>query len=229
MSKPLIGILAGMGPRSTAPFVDLVVDQCQVQYGALYDIDFPQMIILSQPTPFYLDRPIRHDELRLSILEGIYKLEACGASFIAMPCNSAHLYFDELQTEARVPLLNIVEETLLRLPKASRVALFATKPTIDSGVYQSGLQRAGRELIVDCEWQTTITSIIGNIKNGKLDRAARDWLEVVSKVREAGVEAIVSACTDLNVVIKGATIDLPLIDSARALAEATVARYLSLR
>jgi aspartate/glutamate racemase len=32
------------------------------------------------------------------------------------------------------------------------VALFATKPTIDGGVYQSGLQRAGRELIVDCEW-----------------------------------------------------------------------------
>jgi len=31
----LIGILAGMGPRSTAPFVDMLVDECQRQYGAL--------------------------------------------------------------------------------------------------------------------------------------------------------------------------------------------------
>lgn len=228
MSKPLIGILAGMGPRSTAPFVDLVVDECQTQYGARFDIDFPQMLILSHPTPFYLDRPIDHDDLKKSILEGLHKLEAGGVSFVAMPCNTAHLYFDELQRQAQRPLLNIVEETLLRLPKASRIALFATKPTIDCGIYQSGLARAGRELIADNEWQNGITSVIGNIKNGQIDRAVREWCEVVQKVEEAGVEAIVSACTDLNVVIRAGTIGLPLVDSARALAEATVSRYLSL-
>lgn len=53
MAQPLIGILAGMGPRSTAPFVDLVIDECQSQYGATFDIDFPRMLILSQPTPFF--------------------------------------------------------------------------------------------------------------------------------------------------------------------------------
>ncbi len=30
----LIGILAGMGPKSTPPFLDQVVAQCQIQYGA---------------------------------------------------------------------------------------------------------------------------------------------------------------------------------------------------
>ena len=54
----VIGILAGMGPRSTAPFVDMVVDECQRQYGARYDIDFPPMQIYALPTPFYIDRPI---------------------------------------------------------------------------------------------------------------------------------------------------------------------------
>ncbi|WBV23599.1 MULTISPECIES: hypothetical protein [Pantoea] len=36
-----IGVLAGMGPRSTAPFIDMLVTDCQVGYGAKYDLDFP--------------------------------------------------------------------------------------------------------------------------------------------------------------------------------------------
>lgn len=35
-----------------------------------------------------------------------------------------------------------------------------------------------------------------SIRSVGLDRASWDWLEVVSKVREARVEAIVSACTE---------------------------------
>jgi hypothetical protein len=42
MDRPTIGILAGMGPRSTGPFVDRVVAECQLQYGARHDIDFPR-------------------------------------------------------------------------------------------------------------------------------------------------------------------------------------------
>jgi len=35
MTKGIIGILAGMGPRSTAPFLELVLDQCHaLQFGA---------------------------------------------------------------------------------------------------------------------------------------------------------------------------------------------------
>jgi aspartate/glutamate racemase len=48
MATPIIGILAGMGPRSTAPFIDLVVTECQRQYRAMNDADFPPMLIASQ-------------------------------------------------------------------------------------------------------------------------------------------------------------------------------------
>jgi len=56
----MIGILAGMGPKSTGPFVDTVVTGCQTIYGAKHDMDFPHMMIYSCPTPFYMDRPIDH-------------------------------------------------------------------------------------------------------------------------------------------------------------------------
>ena len=58
MSSRLIGILAGMGPRSTAPFVDLVLDECQRQYGARHDVEFPRMMTYSLPVPFYPEIPL---------------------------------------------------------------------------------------------------------------------------------------------------------------------------
>ena len=65
----MIGILAGMGPKSTGPFVDTVVARCQTIYGAKYDMDFPHMMIYSCPTPFYMDRPIDHEAMKKQLLK----------------------------------------------------------------------------------------------------------------------------------------------------------------
>jgi aspartate racemase len=73
----MIGILAGMGPRSTAPFIDAVVDQCQVIYGASLDEEFPKMMILSLPTPFYVDRPIDHEEMKRTNLRNLWHGRPC--------------------------------------------------------------------------------------------------------------------------------------------------------
>ncbi len=70
----MIGILAGMGPKSTGPFIDTVVAECQTIYGAKHDMDFPHMMIYSCPTPFYMDRPIDHEAMKKAIIEGAQKL-----------------------------------------------------------------------------------------------------------------------------------------------------------
>ena len=53
--RPTIGILAGMGARSTAPFLEAVVDESQLQLGARHEIDYPPMVIFSWPIPYYFD------------------------------------------------------------------------------------------------------------------------------------------------------------------------------
>ena len=55
IKRPTIGVLAGMGPRSTSPFIDALVTACQMELGCKDDIDFPPIMILSWPTPFRLD------------------------------------------------------------------------------------------------------------------------------------------------------------------------------
>src|SRR6188474_569355 len=146
----LIGILAGMGPRSTAPFVDMVVDECQQQYGARYDIDFPPMLIFALPTPFYIDRPIDHAVMQATIAAGLRKLEDAGVAFVAMPCNSAHIYVEALAAGMCVPLLNMIDVALGALPAGSKtIALLATRPTVAARMYQDALEHAGKRLLAD--------------------------------------------------------------------------------
>lgn len=131
--KKIIGILAGMGPKSTGPFVDQVVHAFQTLSGAKNDIDFPPMMIYSLPTPFYVDRPIDHRLMEMTICEGLKKLESCGVAFIAMPCNTAHRYYQMLKQCTEVPLLNMVEVTLSRIPKsAPGFHPIAAKPSLPS-------------------------------------------------------------------------------------------------
>ena len=128
-SDATIGILVGVGPRSTAPFLDLVVTECQRQYGAKDDIDFPKMRICSQPAPFYEDRAVDHAALEAAIRGGLRHLEATGATFLAIACNTAHIYFRALAAAVRVPVLDMVGLTVAALPpSAKRIALLAPRP-----------------------------------------------------------------------------------------------------
>ncbi len=172
----MIGILAGMGPKSTGPFVDTVVAECQTIYGAKHDMDFPHMMIYSCPTPFYMDRPIDHAAMKKAIIEGAQKLESTGVDFIAMPCNTAHLYFEELQRSITIPILNIVDETLKAIPEnTKRVALLATEATVQAGIYQDGITKRNIEYIHNEQWQEMINQIITCIKGGEIEEAHKLW------------------------------------------------------
>ncbi|MDH7998568.1 aspartate/glutamate racemase family protein [Bacillus cereus] len=216
----MIGILAGMGPKSTGPFVDTVVAECQTIYGAKHDMDFPHMMIYSCPTPFYMDRPIDHEAMKKVIIEGAQKLESTGASFIAMPCNTAHLYFEELQQSLSIPILNIVDETLKAIPKtAKRVALLATEATVQAGIYQDGIAKRNIEYIHYEQWQESINQIISYIKGGEIEKAHELWSARVLQLRDE-VDTAIIACTDLNVVASE-----DFVDSSQCLAKAVVRMY----
>ena len=230
MERPLIGILAGMGPRSTAPFVDMVVDECQRQYGAKDDLDFPPMMIYSLPAPFYLDRPLDHAALETAIRAGLQKLASTGVALVAMPCNTAHIYYERLAASVGIPLLNMIDEALGAIPPgAGTIALLATRPTAKAGMYQQGIERAGKRLAADESWQSQVDAVLGALKSSPDRRVATAlWQNLMADLAAAGVDTIVLACTDLNVV-SGATLpSLTVVDATRCLAEAAVRSWRAL-
>jgi aspartate racemase len=222
----LIGILAGMGPRSTAPFVDLVIDECQRQYGARDDDEFPPMMIYALPAPFYLDRPIDPGALRATIQAGLRKLASTGVAFVAMPCNTAHIYYDDLAAAIDVPLLNIVDEALRAMPaSADRIALLATRPTVEAGIYQAAAARMGLELASPDRWRVQVDQLLGAIKSSADRRAAAEmWHDLLDDLAADKIDTVLLACTDLNAV-STAHPRLAVLDATQCLAAATVREW----
>ena len=221
-----LGILAGMGPRSTAPFVETVVDQCQRLYGAKYDNDFPRMMVLSLPTPFYIDRPVDHQKMKEVIVGGLKQLEHSGVQLIAMPCNSAHIYFKELVDEIDTPLLNMIDEVTPYLMKDKKTTLVSTRTTWNSNLYQAKFGSVHIEFYFDFAWQGCIDSIISHIKLGKVEVAVERWKALLCLFESVGIEQVVIACTDLNVILGSVSTTVRFIDSGEALAQALVKRYM---
>ena len=70
--------------------------------------------------------------------EDVLKLASVGAELIAIPCNTAHYFFDELSAVSPVPVLNIVRETVALAKKsgAKKLGILATTGTIAAHAYQ---------------------------------------------------------------------------------------------
>jgi aspartate racemase len=228
MPAPTIGILAGMGPRSTGPFLDLVVTACQEMYGARHDIDFPKMLICSQPAPFYEDRPIDHAALEAATLDGLKHLESAGVDFLAIACNTVHIYYPRLAAAVSVPLLNIVELAVRAVPgSASGVALVAARPTSESGLFQEALRAAGHR-VVELDWQSDVDGMLSAVRESTDPDVFRSlWAPIFEKARRAGVGAVLVACLDLSGVVRHADTDLTVVDAADCLARAVVRQWLS--
>jgi aspartate racemase len=226
-NKKTLGILAGMGPRSTTPFLELVLDECQNQYQATLDEEFPEIIIYSLPTPFYLDREIDHRLMQETIVKGLEKLEKNGVHSIAMPCNSAHLYIDDLQRSIPTKLFNMVEETVKELPlKQVKVTLFATPTTYHSSIYQKEIKEKGHEFVFESNWQIELNQIISGIKKEKTNPLNKVlWNKLIAEVKSK-VEVIIIACTELNAVMDEIPNEIHLIDSSKSLAKALIQDYL---
>jgi len=225
--KKRLGILAGMGPRSTAPFLEHVYDECQRQYGAKYDIDYPEIVVYSWPTPFYIDREINDKELFEAIQNGLLELQKNSVDIIAIPCNTAHKYFDQLKKRTKSKLLNIVEITMGRIGNDSKkVTVLATKPTMDMDLYQDAIIRNGKEYCFESEWQADVDDIIMGIKAKKnYSSITIKYKGLENKIQKAGVDTIIFACTDLA-AIKGKDRELRTVDSSKELASELISEYL---
>jgi len=227
MPKPTIGILAGMGPRSTAPFLALVIGACQDICGARHDVDFPQILVCSQPAPFYEDRPIDHAALEAATISGLKRLESAHVDFIAIACNTVHIYYANLARSVSVPLLNIVELAVDALPlECKRVALVAARPTSDAGIFQSAIAIAGRE-VVDLDWQAHVDSMLSCVRvTTEPTVFAQLWRPILSKAAAAQVDALLVACLDLSGIVRFAPGGgVPVVDAAQCLARALVQRW----
>jgi len=104
--KKIIGILGGIGPEATGEFYLTLISKFQEKGLIKSNKDFPQIIINSIPAPELIYEAISEKDLK-PYIKGLKELEKFGVDFIAMICNTIHLFHGKLQKEIKIPIINL--------------------------------------------------------------------------------------------------------------------------
>ena len=225
--KKLIGgVLGGMGPIATVDFMSRVITLNPISN----EEDHIHLIVDQNPhIPNRQIKSISQKELISSLLiESAQKLESIGANFIIMPCNTAHIFADDIKKAIGVPFISIVEETvgeILKLyPKHKQIGLMATSACIESEIYQKALINTDKLAVCpDQKFQEQCMQTIFAIKDGEEINPMRNrMIEVAEHIIDKGAETIIAGCTEIPLIINSSDIEVPLISSTEILAIRTI-------
>jgi aspartate racemase len=148
-------------------------------------------------------------------------LENAGVDCITIPCATSHYFYDELVKSVSIPILNLLDETAqyVKALNVKKACLLATNGTIKSGLFHNAFKKYGIEVITppDCV-QADLMEMIYDIKRGEAV-SAEILSDIVSKVYDDGVDAVILGCTELCVLDKAGV----AINILQVLAEASIA------
>lgn len=226
MKKKIIGVLGGMGPESTAIYYHAVIKQCQKQYGAQYDQDYPEIFIYNLPIHDIVEGLEKPEETLAQLVSGAKKIDSIGVDFMVMPCNTAHYFYPGMAKSISIPFICIFLATAKKIKAKGykKVGFLATETTIKYKSFEKDFEKNDIELILpDQTDQESLTKIIMNILAGhKLDSDKEQMKQIIERLKTKGAEAVVLACTDLPILFKQGDMDIEVFDTVEILAEATV-------
>ncbi len=222
----IIGILGGMGPESTADLFSHIIDLTPATKDAEH------IPIYINNTPSVPDRSAfilgKGPDPAPALIENAQKLERWGADFLIMPCNTAHYFIDKIRKEIHIPVLDMIGETAACSVSTGkkRFGLLSTLGTYKTRLYETAFRRSGLEIIVPgAEYrEQTMEAIYG--KRG-LKAGCREEPSVLLKnslmhLYEKDIQAVISGCTELAMVLDELVSDRPVLNPTRILAQAAV-------
>ena len=223
MSKT-VGVLGGMGPDATVDFMSRVVRATPVDK----DQDHLRILVDNNPqVPNRQEALLRGGEDPGPALASMAKgLEAAGADFLVMPCNTAHAFKEAIEASVRIPLVSIIDVTVEACGDVETVGVLATDGCISSGVFQQALSERGkRAVMLDDAQMQALMQLITRIKAGDAGREVAGGMRALAEALVArGANAVIAGCTEIPLVLGDDMCEVPLVSSTDALARATVAK-----
>ena len=226
-----VGVIGGLGPETTAEFYLEVVFQCQKQNT----VERPLMVISSVPLLLDIERELVASNTGTEryipfLVNEAQRLEKSGVDFLVMPCNSLHVFINEIRNSVNVPVLSIVEETLRYLENKNyrRVGLISTSATVANSVYEQALQKSGIEYVAPNDLQKAhIDKIIQRLIEGQHLNSDRELIvKVIQDLVDANVDSVALACTDLQLLLPSSD-TVEVFDTMKILATSTTRTILS--
>ena len=219
----VVGILGGMGPEATAELFWKIIKATPVRS------EQEHLRIIIDNNPKIPDRTLailnRGESPLKELIDTALNLERAGAEIIAIPCNTAHYYLDDLRKNVHVPVIDMILETanyiLTEYPKIEKLGLLATVGTVKTQLYQHNL-KPRKVLLPDRKSQEELMEVIygkRGIKVGFTHGPTRSKaLRIAQSLIACGAEVIIVGCTELSLVLSKQEVSVPLIDPLQILA-----------
>ena len=228
--KVILGIFGGMGPEATASLYQLIVERTP----ATRDQEHIPTLIYSLPTvPDRTASIFSGDPSILPYLaEGVTRLEKSGASFIVIPCNTAHYFYDHMQGAVKIPIINMIreaaEEVTVKYPGVKKVGLLATTGTISTGIYEKEFAARGIEMIKPSAsiLENYVMKAVYLIKAHGDKKQCEEWLYLAGKeLEKSGAEVVVLGCTEIPLAFNPERSGVPVVSATQVLADRAIARF----
>jgi len=223
-----VGVLGGLGPAATVLFMRRLVELTD----APRDQDHVDLLVWQHGSiPDRSAFLLGHGESPEPVLVAdAVALERAGARFIAIPCNTAVVWVEQMRAAVSIEVLDTVAETVdaarRAVPGLQRLGVLATDGTLLAGTYAAAAAAAGIDLITPApEVQREVMSIVyDGVKAG--EPVPRERFDaVVDHLRDQGAEAVSLGCTELSVLHGELGVDdITIVDSIEALARRVVLR-----
>ncbi len=218
-----VGVIGGMGPEATVDFMARVLMFTEGQD----DQDHARMLVDNNPKVPSRQLALLGDgedpgPTMAAMARG---LEAAGADFLVMPCNTAHAFADAIAVAVSIPLVSIIELTVAACAGHATLGLLATRGCLEARVYQDAFVAAGRELVLPDDGELAkFTELIRVIKAGDRSSGVAARMQSLAEAQVArGATAIVAGCTEITLVLAPDMLNVPLVSSTDELARMTAA------
>jgi aspartate racemase len=134
----------------------------------------------------------------------------------------------DLQKASRAPFVSMIDEVVnaVYIDGLKKVGILGTPVTIESNLYQNGLNKLNIRCIKPKKCQNrTLERIIRNIITGSFCKEDKEGLSsVADTLQSRGAEGIILGCTELPLVFPG-KYSLPVYNSVKILAMALLQKY----
>ncbi|KZX53594.1 aspartate racemase [Erythrobacter sp. HI00D59] len=158
------------------------------------------------------------DSIAAALVESARRLESAGAEGLVVAANTMHKVYDRLKEAVSIPVLHIADAVGREMEAAgcTNAALLGTRFVMTESFYRQRLVSHGVDLLAPDPADVELVDgiIYKELMLGRVTRDAERALKTVITMKEkAGAEAIVLACTELELVVDTDANVLPVYDS----------------
>jgi aspartate racemase len=201
-----LGIISGMGAFAGIRLAKYLLDKSQ-DLKIMEDSDYPEFLLFNLPIKGMDETGIIDEQLvKIQLKKTLKKMDDWGCEQVIIGCNSAHIFFDELQSYFSGELINMIDAACQCVTE-DKVGILCSDTTKKSRMYENCLKSVGvipvsttddEQIALNEAVKAAISgrSILGNLT---------DVESIIIRMCHAGAEEIIIGCTEIPLILESRT------------------------